>query len=452
MTAYLAIAEQLAGDITEGRLRPGERLPTQRAFAHSRGIATSTAFRVYAKLIEMGLVTGEVGRGTYVRIGEPASAPALAEPMPASIDLGTNFPILPDQHVLMSRVLVTLVRRPDSLDRALHAVNVQGTAADRAAIASALSYGGWKAKPESLLFAGNGRQALTAAFSALVPPGGRIGFEALTYPVAKAAALRLGFSTAALVGDEQGVTPDALKAAHRIAPLHAIYLQPTAQNPTGATMSRERREEIVATVKRLKRPDNAPVHIVEDAVYSFLELRAPPPLAALAPDAVVLVDSFSKRVSPGLTIGIISAPGALHLRLIAALRSGGWGPTGFPLEVAVRCAADGTLSALEDAKRANAVARQEIASRELAGLSVRRNPSTYHLLLDLPEQWRAEVFALAMARRHIAVTPAAAFAVMPAHAPNMVRIALANPDITTLSSALGMVKGVALSDVDIENE
>lgn len=452
MAEYLAIAEQLAADITEGRLRPGERLPTQRAFAHSRGIATSTAFRVYARLVKMGLVTGEVGRGTYVRTADPIVGPALAEPALARIDLETNFPILPDQHVLMSRVLGSFVRRPDSLDRALHAVNAQGTAANRAAIASALSYGGWKAKPESLLFAGNGRQALTAAFSALVPAGGRIGFEALTFPVAKAAALRLGFTTAALSGDEQGVTPSALTAAHRHAPLHAVYLQPTAQNPTGTTMSNARRNEIVATVSRLKRPDNAPVHIVEDAVYSFLEPRAPLPLAALAPDMVVLVDSFSKRISPGLSIGVISAPRALHLRLIAALRSGGWGPTAFPLEVATRFASEGTLSALEDAKRSDAVARQEIASRELAGLSVRRNPSTYHLLLDLPEQWRAEVFALAMARRNIAVTPAAAFAVMPAHAPNMVRIALANPDVATLSSALAIVKGVALSEVEIEIE
>lgn len=452
MTDYLGIAAHLAADIAEGRLRPGERLPTQRAFAHSRGIATSTASRVYAELVRMGLVTGEVGRGTYVRTTAPPSSPALAEPALARIDLETNYPILTDQHVLMSRVLGTLVRRPEALDRALRAVNAQGTAADRAAIASTLSYGGWKAKPENLLFAGNGRQALTAAFSALVPPGGRIGFEALTYPVAKASAMRLGFSTVALICDEQGVTPDALKTAHRKAPLHAVYLQPTAQNPSGTTMSNERRQEIVTTVRRLKRPDNAPVHIVEDAVYSFLEPQAPPPLAALAQDTVVLVDSFSKRAGPGLTIGIISAPATLHLRLIAALRSGGWGPTAFPLEIAVRCASDGAISALEDAKRADAAARQAIASRELAGLSMRRNPSTYHLLLDLPEQWRAEVFALAMARRNIAVTPAAAFAVMPAHAPNMVRIALANHDHAILSSALAVVKGVALSEVDVANE
>ena len=80
MIDYQLIAASLASDIAEGRLRPGERLPTQRAFAHVRGIATSTASRVYSELIRRGLAVGEVGRGTYVRAGGPPQNPALAEP------------------------------------------------------------------------------------------------------------------------------------------------------------------------------------------------------------------------------------------------------------------------------------------------------------------------------------------------------------------------------------
>ncbi|MDF3149595.1 winged helix-turn-helix domain-containing protein, partial [Streptomyces sp. T21Q-yed] len=67
MNDYRRLAEHIADDITAGRLKPGERLPPQRVFARRRGIAGSTAGRVYAELVRRGLVVGEVGRGTFVR-------------------------------------------------------------------------------------------------------------------------------------------------------------------------------------------------------------------------------------------------------------------------------------------------------------------------------------------------------------------------------------------------
>ncbi|TIW69602.1 MAG: GntR family transcriptional regulator, partial [Mesorhizobium sp.] len=53
---YLKLADDVALEIAEGRLRPGERLPPQRSFAYQRGIAASTATRVYAELLRRGLV------------------------------------------------------------------------------------------------------------------------------------------------------------------------------------------------------------------------------------------------------------------------------------------------------------------------------------------------------------------------------------------------------------
>ncbi|MEU1026985.1 GntR family transcriptional regulator, partial [Streptomyces sp. NPDC005904] len=66
-TDYRRVADAVAREIEAGTLRGGERLPTQRAFARRRGIANSTAIRVYGELARRGLVVGEVGRGTFVR-------------------------------------------------------------------------------------------------------------------------------------------------------------------------------------------------------------------------------------------------------------------------------------------------------------------------------------------------------------------------------------------------
>lgn len=438
MTDYRTIADRIAGDIAAGKLRPGDRLPPQRAFAHTHALAASTAGRVYAELVRRGLATGEVGRGTFVRAAPPAPSPALTEPSSARIDLEMNSPILPDQHAMLAGALSALIKRPDALNQAMRPVSVAGTHSARHAAAAGLAHRDWQPAPGSVLFAGSGRQALAAVFSALVPAGERIGFEALTYPVAKAIAARLGLVPVPLAMDADGVRPDAVEAAHRAGPLRAVYVQPTLQNPLGSTMPVRRREALAAVLRRLDDPV-----AVEDAVYAFLDGTAPAPLAALAPEHTVFVDSLSKRVAPGLTLGFIAAPDRLLARIAAALRSGAWSAPGFALDTGVRWMADGTVAALAAAKRADAAARQTIAAERLAGLAVRAHPAAYHLWLELPQGWRAEAFALAAAERGIAITPAAAFTVSPAHAPNAVRLALASPGLDALASALAILADLA---------
>lgn len=72
-TRYKTVVDSMASDIRSGRLPSGTRLPTHRDLADAHGLAIVTASRVYAELKDMGLVTGEPGRGTFVR--ETALAP-----------------------------------------------------------------------------------------------------------------------------------------------------------------------------------------------------------------------------------------------------------------------------------------------------------------------------------------------------------------------------------------
>lgn len=64
---YREVVDRLAAQIRTGRLTPATRLPTHRELAQSHHLALATASRVYAELEAMGLVVGEVGRGTFVR-------------------------------------------------------------------------------------------------------------------------------------------------------------------------------------------------------------------------------------------------------------------------------------------------------------------------------------------------------------------------------------------------
>lgn len=436
---YQRVADALAQDIASGRLRPGDRLPPQRAFARRHGIAPSTAARVYGELVRRGLVVGETGRGTFVRAGAPPADPALAEPGGARVDLELVSPLLDGHAALLARSLAPLTA-PHALAAALPPVGAGGTAAARLAATRLLARAGWS--PERTLFAGSGRQGIAAAVSALVPTGARLGVESVTYSVVKGIAARLGVTLVPLASDGEGLLPDAVRAAHRATPLRAVYLQPALHNPLGHTMPEPRRAAVAAVLRELELP------AVEDAVYSFLHDE--PPLAALAPERTVLVDSLSKRIAPGLTLGLLAAPERLAGEIAAALRSGGWAASRFALEAATRLIFDGTADRVTRDKRRDAADRQAVVRAELPRGAVRCDPRAYHCWWELPEPWRAETFVAAAARRGIAVTPAAAFTVGAVGAPHAVRLALASPPLDGLRAALRTLAALAAGGPDAD--
>ncbi|TDB88406.1 PLP-dependent aminotransferase family protein [Actinomadura sp. KC216] len=434
MEDYRRVADAVAADIAAGRLRPGDRLPPQRAFARERGIAASTASRVYRELGRRGLVVGEVGRGTFVRAAERAAVPALAEPADARVDLELSYPVMPGQAALLAAGMERLLR-PDVLGAALGPTGVAGTPAARESAAELLAAPGWRPDPSGVLFAGNGRQAIAGTVAALVPPGGRLAVEALTYPVIKGIAARLGVTLVPVASDGHGLIPDTLADAHRAAPLGAVYVQPTLHNPYGTTMPRGRRAELAETLERLGLP------AIEDRVWAFLSEDAPAPLASFAARHTVVVDSLSKRLAPGLSVGFAVPPPALAGRVAAALRSGAWAPTGFALAAASGWIADGTVASVTRAKRADAASRSRIAAGRLPGAGT--GPVSYFRWWELPSPWRADTFVAAAARHGIAVTPAAAFAAGTAAAPRAVRVGLASPPPETLARALDVLAGIA---------
>jgi DNA-binding transcriptional MocR family regulator len=429
--AFRALADALAADVAAGRLRAGDKLPTQRRFARDHGVAVSTASRVYGELVRRGLAVGEVGRGTFVRAGRGNPAVPM-EPVTDRVDLEMNFPILPDQAERLGPALQGLLR-PDALGAALRPGGPLGTPAARVAAAGLLAVPGWAPRPDQVLFAGSGRQAIAATVSALVPPGGRLAVEALTYPVLRGIATRLGVDLVPVACDDDGLRPDALEQA---GPVNAVYLQPTLHNPVGWTMSAQRRTELAELLDELDVP------AVEDRVYGFLRAD-PPPLAALAPTRTVVVDSLSKRVAPGFTVGYLVVPPQLVGRVATALRGGGWSGVPFAVEASTRWITDGIVQELERDKRAEALVRQRLVAERLTAGTVRADPASYHCWWELPAPWRAETFVAAAARRGIAVTPGAAFAVGTGHAPNAVRLALGTAPTPVLDAALTTLARIA---------
>lgn len=434
---YRQVADAVASDIAEGRLKPGDRLPPQREFARRQGLANSTASRVYQELSRRGLTAGQVGRGTFVNDTRQPSAPSLSEPTNQRIDLELNYPTAPEQAGLLAPALERLTH-PDRLASALRPAQVVGTEPERDTAADLLERGGWRPDPAHILFAGNGRQAITAALTALVPRGARLGVEKLTYPVLRAIASRLDITVVPLAMDEDGLIPDAVASAHRSAPLHAVYVQPTLHNPLSITMTERRKSELAKVLRELN------VTAIEDTIWSFLYDELPP-LAAFAPEHTVVIDSLSKRVAPGLSVGYVVAPGPLTAPVAVALRTAGSMPQRFALEAATQWQTDNVLHSLVQAKKRAAEQRQDIARQHLGDFTLRSDPRSYYCWWELPSAWRADMFVAAAARQGIAVTPAASFDTGRQLPPNAIRLGLATPDLDTLSYGLSTLAGLARS-------
>lgn len=430
---YLKLADTVAAEIASGALKPGDRLPPQRSFAYERQIAVSTASRVYTELLRRGLVVGEVGRGTFVSGEARRGIAAPPEPRGARIDLEFNYPQLPAQSAMIIKSLQGL-NRPEALDVALRAATSIGTPAARAISAEFLSRNGWTAGAEQMVFTGNGRQCIAAALAAVVPTGGRCGVETLTYPFIKGIAARLGITLVPLAMDANGVRPDALQKAHREAHLSAVYIQPTIQNPLGMTMPPARRSDLLRVIEKLD------LTVLEDAVYGFLDDEAP--LAALAPDSCIVLDSLSKKVAPGLALGFIVSPPRWREAIMASIRSGGWTASGYAFAAGQQLMIDGTASELSRLKRIDAAKRQQLVAKHLSSFAIQANSKSYHLWLTLPPYWRSQTFVAAAARRDIALTPSTTFAVAPGHAPNAVRLALGGPAIEQLEVGLRTLAGM----------
>ncbi len=428
---YHDIADEVVSEIRAGRLRPGDRLPPQREFAYSRGIAVSTAQRVYAELSRRGAVSGEVGRGTFVRLAIPAKrlSPALAEPTSLRIDLDLNFPTVPEQDALLSRSLAELMRRHEEWRAAFMPASVRGTRSLRSTTAAFFAHARSHLATDLLLFAGSGKQAIAAALAATVRRGEVLGVEALTYPFIKTVAQQLGIRLFPLPIDDDGIVPAALIEAHRDVGFGAIYLQPALHNPLGVTMSWERCVEIAEILTK------EGITAIQDAIYDFLDADAAP-LHSFAPDRVIYINSLSKRLAPGLTLGVLLAPLALHEDISRQLHGGAWLAPSMAQTICARWMADGTAAKITNAKRVDAAARQKLAHQCLGRFGLIGNRKAYHCWLPLPASWRADAFVAAAARHYIAVTPASAFAVEPDHVPNAVRLALSAPPVEVLTGAL----------------
>lgn len=428
---YRALAEALVQDVQSGALRPGTKLPTHRDLALALGVTIGTVSRGYAEVQRLGLITGEVGRGSFVggdsglgTLGERAESPL------AQIDLSLNYPASAGiEDAAIRNALSTVAKRP--LRGLLGYQHNGATPEQREAAAKWLGNGDLTPTPDQIILTCGAQHALAVALSSICDPGDTIATEALTYPGMRALSLMLGFRLKGIAVDEEGLIPEAFKTACESARIRALYTIPTLHNPTTATLPKARREKIIEVAREHD------VVVIEDDVYGFLAPSRPPSMTKIAGDQVIYLTSVSKWIAAGMRVGFIVPPRKLVPKMSAVLRTTVWMAPPPMLECFRVMVESGDAMKVARARLAETRARQLIAVKSLKTFNYETHPNASHVWLKLPEPWLEQDFVGLARRRGLLLMAADAFAVTRNAGAGRIRLSLGSPE-TRADLARGM--------------
>lgn len=408
------LVEALEAAIRDGELQAGDQLPPQRAVAELLGVDLTTVTRAYAAARARGLIEGTVGRGTFVRA-------RAAEDEAGLVDLSMNLPPPPQGLSLAGLIKETTAQ---VLERADPATLMSyhpggGSLGQRASAAAWLAPSLGAVTPERLLVTPGAQTGLAAVFAAIAGAGGRtLVVEPLVYPGVITAAEQFGLWLKVCPADVGGLEPDALARLCETEKPAALYITPTTNNPTAATLETDRRRAI-AEIARV-----AGVWIVEDDPYARLFDAPLPAVATFAPERTFHLATLSKCLSPGLRTAFLLPPPAMAERTADALRTLALMPSPLVSAVVSTWIREGTAERLLAAVRKEARARRAIAAEILP--QAKGAAEGVHVWLDLPADWRADRVHRMAQEKGLALAAADAFAAGSGH-PNGLRISLGGP-------------------------
>ena len=439
--AYRSLARRLVEAIEAGILQPGVRLPTHRALAEDLDLSVQTVSRAYEELRRMGLISGEVGRGSFVRASrsEPRLPWQRLAGLDDAVDCSMLVPVTGEmQATRMAEVLTAIAR--DLPAEALFSFRPRATLEGHCAEARRwLATCGLDVDESRIVPTNGSTAAMTLALQTASSHGGLIVTEELGHHTLKSLTGILGLRLKGLAVDGQGVLPEAFDQACRAHDVAALYVMPSGLAPNCAMMGPERRRALVGIAARHG------VSIIENDAWGPLAADRPAPLAALAPDRVFYFTGLTKCLLPGLRVGWLVVPEASVASARTRHLVTNWMATPLMAEIASRWIADGTARALLRWQRRQLEARNRIVAERLQGLDFRANPSGMHVWLSLPAAWDEDAFVAHARHEGVAVAAGANFAIGHGLHPRGVRICIGAGSETDIARGAGTIARLARS-------
>ena len=372
---YLAFVQSLEKDIESGALKSGTRLLPQRDMASQLGLSVGTISKAYSEAESRGLISGEVGRGTFVLRRRPT---VNSESPSSTLNLALNVPPHTGEDELIASILEDIVA-DGALKRLLGYLPHQGVLHHRESMVGWLAQLGVPTDADHLFITHGGQHGLSIALGMVTSPSGVVLTERFTYSGMIALSAQNGYRLHGVDCDKYGLLPDALDRAFIETKARVLFSTPTLQTPTGTTMPEERRQEIAAIIRRHD------AYLLEDDAYAFLFAAPPRPISLLLPERSFYILSFAKCLAPGLRIAAMVVPDQFRDRSNNAVRATGWMASPLMAEVVTRLIHSGDLMRQVQLKRAEAARRNAIADEVLGNwLPVVSETPGFHCWLPIP--------------------------------------------------------------------
>ncbi|BAQ67654.1 GntR family transcriptional regulator [Rhodovulum sulfidophilum] len=330
MPLHARIQRAIRQLILDGALGPGKPLPASRALAKSLGVSRDTVESAYAQLHAEGFIERRVGSGSFVaemtefapghrRSRRDAllrnQAPNLSKrgnamfrgggvremlmprPFAHGVPDTRGFPLQ-----LWERLERQVLKETGTL--ALLHGDPQGAEPLRRAIADYVNLErGARATADRVLVLTSSQQAMTLCANVLLDPGERIFIEDPAYYGARKAFDAAGLECVPVRVDRQGILVEPILATPNRA--KAVFLTPSHQFPTGATLALDRRLALIEWAAGHQ------AWIIEDDYDSEFHYAGKPTacVQGLDPnDRTIYIGTFTKSLFPGLRIGYVVLP------------------------------------------------------------------------------------------------------------------------------------------------
>ncbi|MEA2781696.1 MAG: hypothetical protein QOK29_3240 [Rhodospirillaceae bacterium] len=436
---YLAITQALERDIRSGRLRPGDQLPTHRDLAFKLGVSVSTASRAYTEAAARRLIVSEVGRGSFV-LPSPYSdqvRQVFDQKNTGGTDLGYNCAI--DSPHVASALSASLaeISSGNRLPRLIaYERPYVGLLEHRQAAVAWIEMLGLRAHPDQIVMVAGAQHAMATIFASVTKPGDTILTEELTDPGLTFLCAGHHLKLRGVPMDKDGIIPSAFDAACRAGEAKALFCMPNHQSPTLAVMPTSRRQEIASIAERHD------LIIVENDTYGAFQDPPLPALSTYAPERSFYLTSLSKILAPGLRIGFVVAPPGRAIDLVRGLGATSWMASPITAEIASHWIRTGTAARLAALQRKELIRRHDLLKKSLGGFEYNELPSSLHVWMPLPPNWRADALTRQAKARGVIIVPSEVFVIGHNPAPQAVRISLGAVGRPDLKNALETLSDV----------